>query len=131
MQRLTISLILVFLLVFILVPLALAAQDNPPSNDLANAVTALIAAIGALAANFIIDFLKTIPYLGQPDKDKLGQAVTEVISVAVGLVTGYIVALIAQWLNLVDSNLQVTLIAALTPVFNELRYRLAKLAPQV
>lgn len=131
MNKLTLSLILVFLLVFILVPLALAAQDNPPSNDLANAVTALIAAIGALAANFIIDFLKTIPYLGQLDKDKLGQAVTEVISVAVGLATGYIVALIAQWLNLVDSNLQVTLIAALTPVFNELRYRLAKLAPQV
>lgn len=129
MNKLTWILILIFLFTFVIVPIALA-QNTTPSNDLTNAAAALIAAFGALVANFIITFLKTVPYLGQTDKDKLAQAVTEVVSVAVGLVTGYLIGLIAKYLGLVDSNLQVTLIAALTPVLNEARYRVAKLAPQ-
>ncbi len=117
------------IVLFILAPAALAAQDAPPStNDLLGAGTALIAALGALVANFIITFLKTIPYLGQPDKDKLAQAITEVVSVVVGLLTGWFVAWTAQQIGLIsDSNTQVMVIGILTPVLNELRYRLATL----
>lgn len=122
---------LFIILLFVIVPIALAAQDNPqPDNELVLSGTALIAALGALVSNFIITFLKTIPYLGEPDKDKLAQAVTEVVSVLVGLATGWFIAWVTQQLGLIsDSNTQVLVISILTPVLNELRYRLAKLAP--
>ena len=130
MNKLTLSLILVFLVIFVFVPMALAAQDNPPDNELINAVTMAIAAFGALVANFLINVVKTLPYLGDEDKDKLATAITEVVSVAVGLLTGWVVALLAQWLGLIeDTSLKVMVVSALTPVFNELRYRVAKLSP--
>ena len=118
-------------LLFIIVPIALAAQDAPPSdNELVLSGTVLIAALGALISNFIITSLKTVPYLGEPDKDKLAQAVTEIVSVVVGLATGLFVAWVSQQLGLIsDSGTQVLVISILTPVLNELRYRLAKLAP--
>lgn len=129
MKKLTVVLILVFLATFILVPTALAFQDS--NQDLFNAVTAIIAGLGALVANFVINFLKTLPYLGEPDKDKLAQAVTEVVSVAVGLLTGYVLSLLAQWLGMLpDSNTQALVVSVLTPVLAELRYRLAKLSPK-
>ena len=117
------------ILLFIIVPIALAAQDAP-DNELVLSGTVLIAALGALISNFIITFLKTVPYLGEPDKDKLAQAVTEIVSVVVGLATGWLVAWVSQQLGLIsDSGTQVLVISILTPVLNELRYRLAKLAP--
>lgn len=120
--------LLVVLLTFVIVPIAFAAQDN--SNDLINAVTALIAALGALAANVVIGLIKTIPYFGNEDKDKLATAVTQIISVGVGVLTGWVVALISQWLGLVsDTQLQTTVIYILTPVFSELLYRVKKLQP--
>lgn len=123
------ALILSLILIFILVPIAYAAQEN--NQELVNAVTAAVAALGALIANFIINALKTIPYLGDKDKDTLQRATLEIVSVVVGLLTGYVLSLLAQAMNLIpDSMTQTIAIAVLTPVFNELKYRLEKLSPQ-
>ena len=130
MNKLTLSLILVFLMIFVFVPMALAAQNNPSDSELINAVTMAIAAFGALVANFLVNLVKTLPYLEDEYKDKLATAITEIVSVAVGLLTGWVVALLAQWLGLIeDTSLKVMVVSALTPVFNELRYRVAKLSP--
>ncbi len=87
--------------------------------------------MGALATNFIITLIKSIPYLSDPDKDKLATAVTEVVSVVVGLITGYVLALAAQALGVIDdASIKAMAIAALTPVLAEVRYRVVKLAPQ-
>src|SRR3990167_3054864 len=131
MNKLTLSLILVFLMIFVFVPMALAAQNNPSDSELINAVTMAIAAFGALVANFLVNLVKTLPYLEDEYKDKLATAITEIVSVAVGLLTGWVVALLAQWLGLIeDTSLKVMVVSALTPVFNELRYRVAKLSPR-
>ena len=131
MNKLTLSLILVFLMIFVFVPMALAAQNNPSDSELINAVTMAIAAFGALVANFLVNLVKTLPYLEDEYKDKLATAITEIVSVAVGLLTGWVVALLAQWLGLIeDQSLKVMIVSALTPVFNELRYRVAKLSPR-
>lgn len=106
------------------------AQDRTPADELVNAVVATVAAVGALISGVVIDAIKKSAYFGADDKDKLAEAVTLFVSVGVSLITGYAVALAAQALNLIsDAALQATVVAVLTPVLSELRYRLAKLSP--
>lgn len=123
--------LLSLLLTFIIVPIAYAAQDIP-SEDLVNAVTLAVSALGALVANFVITAIKNLSYLKDEEKTKLQQAVTEAVAVGVSILTGYLLSLLAQGVGLIsDSTLQTTVISILTPIFAELRYRLAKLSPQV
>lgn len=91
-------------------------------------IGAIIAGLSALLSNFIITLLKTIPYLGNDDKDKLATAILQIISVITGLIVGYVIALFTQYLGLIqDSQTQVLLISILTPVLNEILYRIKKL----
>lgn len=126
------SLLLALILFVALATVAYAAQDAPPdhSQDLVNGVIAVVAAVAALVSSALINLVKQLPYLGDDDKDKLATAVTQIVAVVVSVVTGYVTALVAQGLGLIDdTGLRAMAVAALTPVLAEVRYRLVKLAP--
>lgn len=103
--------------------------DEPSSQDLVDGLTALIATVAGLASSIIINVIKGIPGLSEGDKSKLSGATLEVMSVIVGVVTGYVVGLLAQGLGLVDDNsLQLMVISLAAPIVSELRYRLKQAA---
>ena len=126
------SIFLAIILLLILTVPVFAQDDKPPLNsqDLVSAVVTVIAAVAALVSSALVNLIKTIPYLGDDDKDKVATAVTQIVSVAVSVATGYVTALVAQWLGLVDDlGTRTVIIAVLTPILSEARYRVAKLAP--
>lgn len=99
-----------------------------PAESAVNGVVLLIGAFAVLATNVIVTAIKSIPYLSNEDKDKLAVAVTQVVAIAVGVATGYLTSLIAQSLGMIaDDSIRNMVIAALTPVLSELRYRVEKL----
>jgi hypothetical protein len=101
----------------------------PDSEDVVNGVTAIIMTAAGLLSSVIINLIKGIPGLSEGDKSKLSGVVLEVMSVIVGVVTGYVVGLMAQGLGLIgDSSLQVMIISLASPIISEIRYRLAQLA---
>lgn len=121
--------LIITLVILILAPMVFA-QDQPGFNELVTALGLLVSALAALLASAITNLIKTIPYLGNKDKDNIATAVTQVIAVVVGLITGYLGAWLAAGLNLVpDTQLQTLVITVATPVINEILFRLKKLAP--
>lgn len=99
-----------------------------PAESAVNGVVLLIGAFAVLVTNFLVTAIKTIPYLSNEDKDKLAIAVTQIVAIAVGVATGYLTSLIAQSLGLIaDDAIRNMVIAILTPVLAELRYRVEKL----
>lgn len=103
-----------------------------PAESAVNGVVLLIGAFAVLVTNFLVTAIKTIPYLSNEDKDKLAIAITQIIAIAVGVATGYLTSLIAQSLGLIaDDSIRNMVIAVLTPVLSEIRYRLEKLTPVV
>lgn len=132
MKSLKYSLLLALVLFVFMVSVVYGQDDPVPPNpqDLVSAVVALVAAVAALVSNFLINLIKTLPGLSDENKSKLTVALTEIIAVVVSIITGYVTALVAQGLGLVDDvGIRAVVVAALTPVFAELRYRLAKLQP--
>lgn len=110
---------------FIVVP---APGPAEPAESAVNGVVLLIGAFAVLVTNFLVTAIKTIPYLSGEDKDKLAVAVTQIVAIAVGVATGYLTSLIAQSLGLIaDDSIRNMVIAILTPVLAELRYRVEKL----
>lgn len=116
------------------------AEPTAPATDevtnepesVVNGVVALVGAFAVLVTNFLVTAIKTIPYLSNEDKDKLAVAVTQVVAVVVGVSVGYLTSLVAQSLGLIaDDSIRNMVIAILTPVLAELRYRLEKFAPVV
>lgn len=110
--------------------LAYAQEANPTNQqDLINGVTALIASVAGFVSSIVINLIKGIPGLSEGDKSKLSGATLEVISVIVGVVTGYAIALLTQSLGLIgDSSLQLMVISIASPIVSEIRYRLKQLA---
>lgn len=101
-------------------------------ESVVNGVVALVGAFAVLVTNFLVTVIKTIPYLSNEDKDKMAVAVTQIVAVAVGVLVGYLTSLMAQSLGLIaDDSIRNMVIAILTPVLAELRYRLEKFAPVV
>jgi hypothetical protein len=71
-----------------------------------------------------------IPWLNEENKGLLKTAVTQLLTVVVSLVTGYVSFLVANGLGFIeDVGLQSVIITTLTAVFVELRYRIIKLQP--
>lgn len=99
-----------------------------PAAPVANLVTAIVAGIAVLLTNVIVTVIKSVPYLANEDKDKLAVAVTQVVAIGAGILTGYVVSLVAQGLGLIaDDSIRNMVIAVLTPILSELRYRLEKM----
>lgn len=112
-------------------PIVVVPAPGPtePAESAVNGVVLLIGAFAVLVTNFLVTAIKTIPYLSNEDKDKLAVAVTQVVAIAVGVATGYLTSLIAQSLGLIaDDSIRNMVIAILTPVLSELRYRVEKIA---
>lgn len=123
-------LLLTFVFFFLFTFVAYAQSEPSPQDQLVSSVVATVAAIAALVSNSLINLIKTTPRLSDENKSRLAKAATEVIAVVVSLATGYITALLAQWLGLIsDAGIQAVVVSMLTPVFSEARYRLAKLQP--
>lgn len=105
-----------------------APAPTEPAESAVNGVVLLIGAFAVLVTNFLVTAIKTIPYLSSEDKDKLAIAITQIVAIAVGVATGYLTSLIAQSLGLIaDDSIRNMVIAILTPVLAELRYRVEKL----
>lgn len=105
-------------------------QPTPTdSQDLVTKITALIATAAGLLSSVIINIIKGIPGLSEGNKSKLSGATLEVMSVIVGVVTGYAVGLVAQGLGLIgDNSLRLMVISLAAPIVSEVRYRLGQLA---
>lgn len=125
--------LLVLLVFFVFSSIVYAAQDEPPvanPQQLVDAAVAVVVALATFAGAIFNNFVAGLPWLDETNKGLVKSALTQLLTVAVSLATGYVAFLVANGLGYVeDAGLRSVLITTLTAVFVELRYRLIKLQP--
>lgn len=127
--------ILALLLVFVtlLTPVALAQNDNPPAQipdtakQAVEQAAVILALFAGVVASYVTDWIKKIPYLAGPDKEKLGGAVAELIIIVVSIGAGYLTTFLNQYAGQVDNSGLWRMIQMFLPlVVAEARFQLVK-----
>lgn len=120
--------ILIALVLSFVVVLPAFAQNSQTQDALSLEIMALLASLAGLLSSAVVDASKRLPFLSEGEQSKLAGPMAQLVSVIIGIASGYLIAFVGQQIGLIeDDNLKALVITVGAPIVAELRYRLVKL----